>query len=268
VSEQRYSIAAFSHRQELVTGASGRLIVVIDVVDGAARVIAYAAVVDNRTGDPIYVPARRPSGASRQVAPVISAPGAFDTHWTSDVAMDAPGVQATFVDARTGERVDHVFAIGIAENVVGAFERSNTFGLLRLDLPAGALAFARTSTPGDGGTFGQFVPFRAIDSAANTVMPVESSLFFRTNIGVANLGDTSTALRIVVRDSGGATVGSLDVAADPLRLVQVPISAIAGTSTLRNGSASIEHLAGTGPLLFYASVVDNASGDAVHIPAQ
>ncbi|MGZ8831281.1 MAG: proprotein convertase P-domain-containing protein, partial [Thermoanaerobaculia bacterium] len=273
VAENVFAIGAFSHRQELVTAAFGPLIARIDVIDGGARVIAYGAVVDNRTGDPIYVPAARPAAvATSQFAPVISSAGAFDTHWTSDVWLTAPGMQATFVDARTGERLDQtfgsVFATGFFEDIVAAFERPGALGLLRADVPAGALAFARTGTPGDGGTFGQFVPFRPIDTSANTVMPVESSLFFRTNIGVANLGDAPATLRIVVHDSGGATLGSLDVAAGPSRLIQVPISAVIGSLPLRSGSASVERLDGSQPFLLYASVVDNASGDAVHIPAQ
>jgi hypothetical protein len=53
-----------------------------------------------------------------------------------------------------------------------------------------------------------------------------------------------------------------------LRLLQIPIAAIIGAAPLRSGSASVESLEAGTPLLVYASVVDNASGDAVHIPAQ
>jgi hypothetical protein len=99
-------------------------------------------------------------------------------------------------------------------------------------------------------------------------MPIESSPSFRTNIGVANLGGLVARLRIVVHDSGGARVGEREIAVDPLQLLQLPIQAIIGDRQLRSGWAAVELIEVSRGLLMYASVVDNASGDAVHVPAE
>src|SRR6202022_2017331 len=97
-------------------------------------------------------------------------------------------------------------------------------GLLRVNVPAGSMVSSRISTPAAGGTYGQFVPFRSIDDPTLLVngietrrlTPVESSVFFRTNIGVANLGGLVARLRVVVHDSAGQTIGPPPPPARPL----------------------------------------------------
>jgi hypothetical protein len=248
-------------------------------------VIAYGTVVDNRTADPIYIQASRPDNDSLvEAAPAISADGAFGTHWTSDVWISgAATVATTFVDGRTAERSDRSFdgaplhgAKRIDDIVSGAFQRPGSSGLLRVELPAGSLISSRISTPGAGGTYGQFVPFRSMTDRTvmlnaierRRLMPVESSPFFRTNIGVANLGDVVARLRLVVHDSAGEVIGSRELAVDPMQLMQVPMQTIVGDRMLRSGWVSFELIEANRGLLLYASVVDNASGDAVHIPAE
>jgi hypothetical protein len=272
LGESTYAIAPFSHRQDAVTVTSDRMFARIDIIAGAARVIAYGAVVDNRTGDPIYVPAARPPAvATTQFAPVISAPGAFDTHWTSDVWVTAISFGPTFINAATGEQrriaIDPAGpnSIVILNDVAGFLGGPGTFGLFRADVPPNALPFARTSTPGQGGSFGQFVPFRQATASAGTVMPIESSYSFRTNIGIANLSDVTSSFRVILHDASGATIATRDLLLQPLRLAQFPVQDLIGSVPLRSGSAAIQSAV---PVLLYASVVDNASGDAVHIPAQ
>ncbi|MGZ7033240.1 MAG: proprotein convertase P-domain-containing protein, partial [Thermoanaerobaculia bacterium] len=229
IEQNDYAIAAFSHRQELIRPAADSIVAEIEVISGDARVIAYGTVVDNRTADPIYVPASRPdSDALVEVAPVISADGAFGTHWTSDVWISgASTVATTFIDGRTAERLDHSFdgapvhgAKRIDDIVSSSFQRPGSSGLLRVSVPAGSLIVSRISTPGGGGTYGQFVPFRSISDPTvllngierRRLMPVESSPFFRTNIGVANLGGLVARLRLVVHDSAGQVIGSREIA--------------------------------------------------------
>ena len=284
VSDSSYVLLPFSHLQNLIPVVSSAVVVQVDVIEGTGRVIAYGTVVDNRTADPIYVPAARPSpDLTTAVAPVISAAGAFGTHWTSDVWVTAPTIGNLFVNATTGERrtiaIDPAGPNAILRftDIVGnLFGSPGAFGLLRVDLPRGALAFERIATPGDGGTFGQFVPFVSItdptvllnDFSRRTVMPVERSLAFRTNLGVANLGGLIARVRVVVHDSSGNVIGSRELAIVPLQVMQTPVEAIIGTQTLRSGWANVEVLEASRGLLFYGSVVDNSSGDAVHIPAQ
>ena len=284
LQEDLHAIAPFSHRQDLVRG-SDSMTAEIDVVDGNARVIAYGAVVDNRTADPIYVPAARPSTDPQiEVGPVISASGAFGTHWTSDLWLTGTSVMAiAFADARTGERLDRSFDAAaphgsrrVEDVVSAAFHRPGSFGLLRVNVPAGSLVSSRISTPAAGGAFGQFVPFRSIDDptvlvngiTTRRLMPIESSPSFRTNLGVANLGGLIARLRLVVHDSSGTSIGSLEIAVDPLQLIQIPIQRVIGDRPLRSGWANVELIEVSRGLLLYASVVDNASGDAVHIPAE
>ena len=156
------------------------------------------------------------------------------------------------------------FATLFLNDVVTAFGRDPGFGLFVMDARREP-AFERTWTPGAGGSFGQFVPFQPMTTTASTLMPIESSAAFRTNIGLANLAAPAGQFRVKIHDASGAVIGTTEFALEALQLVQIPIQQIVGSRVLRGGWAEV---AGSGPLLFYASVVDNASGDAVHIPAQ
>ncbi|MEO8036444.1 MAG: hypothetical protein ABI837_18550, partial [Acidobacteriota bacterium] len=288
LSSAQYPVAPFSHAQFPAAG-SGLLLAEFRVVSGSARILAYGSVVDNASGDAIYVPAQtRPADGGSDVAPVISAPGALGTRWISDVWITGVGdrssasMNALFVDARTGERVQAVIpgpglhrSVRYSDVVRDLFHRSDTFGLVRIDLPGDVILTSRIFTGTSGPSYGQFVPFRDVDDPrvfvpgveTRTLLHVENNAQFRTNIGVANLGGLVAKLRIHVFDGGGHELGSYEVSVDPLQLQQVPVSRIT-LGDFSNGRASIELIQASRGVLFYASTVDNASADPIYVPAQ
>jgi subtilisin-like proprotein convertase family protein len=284
LSRTQQVVAPFSHAQ-FPAGQAGLLIVELRVVSGGARILAYGSMIDNTSGDAIYVPGQgRPLDGGSVVAPVISAAGALGTNWQSEVWLTGVGdrssatMSATFVDARTEERVQAVIqgpgfhrSVRFDDIVPGLFARSNTSGLVRIDLPGDVLVTSRIFT----GAFGQFVPFRDVDDprvlvpgvASRSLLHIENTSRFRTNIGVANLGGLQARLRIHLFDDTGRELGSYDVSVEPLGLQQVSVSAIVNTP-FSNGRASIELLQSSRGVLFYASTIDNLSSDPIYIPAQ
>ncbi|MGA7616513.1 MAG: proprotein convertase P-domain-containing protein, partial [Thermoanaerobaculia bacterium] len=93
---QRITIAPWSQLQlPLLGGSSGAMVegarVEAWVSNGTARVVGYGSVVDNRSGDAIFVPGRREGATSSRIPVVVHTDGAEGTHWRSDVRLTNPG---------------------------------------------------------------------------------------------------------------------------------------------------------------------------------
>lgn len=285
LSQQNRSLAPFSFVQFPLPD-TGSLVAELRVIEGAAKILAYGSVIENSSGDAIYVPAApAPPSGGAYVAPAISAAGALATRFQSEVWITNGGangpvqISALFVDAKTGERVDATFSgpaphasVRFSDLLPDLFGRAETFGLVRITLPAAVVATSRIFT----GAYGQYVPYRSVDDprllvpavADRTVLHAENSSRFRSNIGVANLGGLTARLRIHIFDAAGSEAGAYTVTAEPLRLVQVSVRDIVGGAALANGRASIELLESSRGVLFYGSTVDNLSSDPIFVPAQ
>jgi hypothetical protein len=206
--------------------------------------------VDNHSGDAIFISAAR----TRQgLIPAIHAPGANGTLWRTDVWLSNPG--ATAEDVVVNQRSLRVPARGavVIRDVLGSD------GSARLSInTAIVLATSRTYTVGTNGSFGQFVPPGSASSALGTLIGIESSPSFRTNIGA--MSQRPSTVRFIAYDAGGREVWRSDVAVNGLAQFPLPVP-------LRDGRVSAEVLDG-GPVVPYASVVDNVSGDPIFITAQ
>jgi hypothetical protein len=277
VSTQDFPVTPFDQRQFPATGAA-QMTAELRVISGDARILAFGSVVDNHSGDPIYVAAKPPiQGAF--VAPVISQPG-VNTFWRSDIFLTAPddsggSFDLTYVDAVTGERlVKHGSvtahqAIRLDDVIGNSFGRSG-FGTLRADLTGSIIATSRTFTTSSNGTFGQFIPLTSIADADGTpreLIQIEHSTSFRTNLGAINTSDTTQILRFTLYDAAGHSLGSVDRMLDPLRLTQFPVDSITA-SPFVNGRVEVQIISGGSKALVWASVVDNITGDPIFIPAQ
>ena len=246
---QDVPVAAFEHRQMPAPGA-GDLVADFSVVSGNARILPYGSMVDNKSGDAIYVPARVPPATARtEYAPAISAAGALGTHWSTEVVVTQT-FTAHFLGA-TASGASRRFPNILTE----LFARDNVLGLLALDLPAGAIATARISTPSDGGSYGQFVPFTSSVHGGDLIQ-IEVSDDFRTNLGAANTGIAPVVARFTAFDAAGGELGTTERVLQPFELVQFPL-------TVSAARVRVE-----GDVLAYASTVDNRSGDAIFVPAQ
>lgn len=245
-----HAVEPFSHQQiPLLTRGD---FVLLMSASGGARILGYASVVDNHSGDPIYVPGVPPPSRGRNAyAPAISAPGANGTSWTTDVRTTSPD---TILRFQTTERaVDST----IIPDVLGTFFNvHNTSGVVVAGLPAGAVASTRTWT----GNYGQFIPFRDIDEAAmiSHILHVEVSPKFRTNIGVIAPNGASVTIKLF--DAGGIQLARYDTAMAPLQFVQLPLP-----NVVINGHVEVD---ATEPVFAYGSLVDNRTGDPTYIAGQ
>jgi len=276
VSQQELAILPFGQVQFPATGAT-LMTAQLRVISGDARIVAYSSVIDNGTGDPIYVPAATPRTGTF-AAPVINQPG-VNTSWHSDIFVSSFGdstesFQLTYTDAVTGERIIKQSGVGAHEvlalaDVLASFFGRTGLGSVVAELPADLTATSRTFTAARNGTYGQFIPFSPVEllGGPRELLHIERSSAFRTNLGAINTGDIDEVVRFTLYDAAGRAVGSLDRTVGPLRVVQFSLDAITNAPII-DGRVEVEVVNGNGHALAWASVVDNTTGDPIFVPAE
>jgi subtilisin-like proprotein convertase family protein len=274
LSQQDLPVLPFGQTQLPATGAASLMTAELRVVSGDARIVAYSSVIDNGSGDPIYVPAAAPR-AGTFAAPVISQPG-VNTSWHSDLFISSFGdqtesFQLTYTDAVTGERIIKQSGVGAHEvlafaDVVASFFGRAGLGTVVADLPADLLATSRTFTADRNGTYGQFIPLSPVEQfgGPRELLHIETSSAFRTNLGAINTGDADEVIRFTLFDAAGAALESADRTVGPLRMVQFSVDPF----PIFDARVEVEVIAGSGNALAWASVIDNATGDPIFVPAQ
>lgn len=274
VSQQDLPVLPFGQTQFPATGAA-LMTAELRIVSGDARIAAYSSVIDNGSGDPIYVPAAAPR-AGTFAAPVINQPG-VNTSWHSDIIISSlsgstEGFQLTYTDAVTGERIVKQSGVGAHEvlelaDVVAAYFGRTGLGTVVAELPANVAATSRTFTAANNGTYGQFIPLTPVEqpTGARELLHIERSSAFRTNLGAINTGNTDSVIRFTLFDAAGHLIGSTDRTAAPLRVIQFPLDAITAAPIV-DGRVEVEVVAGNA--IAWASVVDNATGDPIFVPSQ
>ena len=293
-------LAPFSHVQlPPLGGASGTpsasFRAEVSVLAGTMRVIAYGSVVDNVSGDAIFVPGSYFPGSPVTPPPnpfivpaVIRSPGANGTHWRSDVrvlnrsTLTPQRVSITFfpADGSAKQTVSvEIPANGTAsiDDVLGtAFSRDDGKGWLEIDsldatdTAASLVVTSRTWTQGAEGTFGQFIPGtprnRAIPVAGtvSNLIHIDSNATFRCNVGLTEVGGVGEIVRVRLLDAAGIERFATNVPVPPRGNVQFNLAA-AGAPEIANGRLVFEVIEGAGAVLPYASVVDNRTGDPIYI---
>jgi subtilisin-like proprotein convertase family protein len=277
ISQNDIPFVPFDQVQFPATGGS-LMTAEMRVVSGDGRIVAYGSVIDNHSGDPIYIATAVPQ-SGEVVAPVISQPG-VNSFWRSDVFISAPGDSGgtfalTYVNAVTGEQITKHGSVAARQavrldDVAGNyFGRPNTLGTLRADLTGNLVATSRTFTTSSSGTFGQFIPLLAGvgNGVPRELLHVERSSAFRTNLGAINTGDGDEVVRFTLYDAGGHTLGSTDQTVGPLRVIQFPLDLITSGAVV-DGRVEAQVISGTGGGVAWASVIDNVTGDPIFVPAQ
>ena len=283
------TIGRFSHVQTtLLAGSSSRIEDVmradVRVINGDARIIAYGSVVDNASGDPIYVPAvKQPSFRVMEVPAVLHADGANGTQWRSDLWLTNPSsssqsVTIIFFSANgssvtsSPQVVPAASTLLISDAVRALFALESAVGHLRITT-TNMIVTSRTWTPGPRGSYGQFIAGRAVEEGAGfdgspvQSIQIEQSDRFRTNIGFTEAAGNPITVRVRLFDAGGTL--ALESTHTLLANGQFQSSLPGlGLSQLFNGRATWEVIAGSGRLFAYASVIDNASSDPIYVPAR
>ncbi|HVS32447.1 MAG TPA: proprotein convertase P-domain-containing protein [Thermoanaerobaculia bacterium] len=265
LSSTDYTIEPFGHVQVPAAGAE-TLVAELDVVEGPARLIAYASVIDNMSGDPMFLLATR-AGPGPGIAPAISARGAAGTEWRSELWVTSGDSSLPFAPfqvrydgaaAELRERSPRTVLERSPDAVADLFGRPGTRGAMSHD-ETRMFFTQRVYTTGPRGSFGQSVPFASPSSESRELLHIESSDDFRTNIGAVT--DTESEVRFVVFDSAGRELSRSDHTLAAGGLVQFTVP-----GPVRNGRVRVDVLAGR--VYPYASIVDNRSGDPAFVPGQ
>jgi len=275
VSQQDLPALPFGQTQFPAAGAA-LMTAELRVVSGDARIVAFSSVIDNRSGDPIYVPGAAPHPGTFS-APVISQPG-VNTFWRSDIFLSALGDNGgsyvlTYTDSVTAERAVKPGTVAahtvlLLDDVVPAFFGRTGFGSLRAELDGNLVATSRTATSSPGGTYGQFVPLRLDDSGGpRELLHIERSSAFRTNLGALNTSGIAEVIRFTLYDAAGNAIGSSDRTVGAFGVVQFSIDAITN-APIADGRVEVEVVTSNGHALAWASIIDNATGDPIFVPAQ
>jgi photosystem II stability/assembly factor-like uncharacterized protein len=257
---------------------------------GSERFLAYASVVDNRTGDPVFLPAQRNPAAGSLIIPAAAhVEGAAGTDWRTDLELYNPGTtQCEFAiellarDQNNAAPASMSFHLGPGlaaryPDVLATVFSFTGAAALRVR-PSNCLlqASSRTFNNTPGGTYGQLVPGRPSVAAVPTGVPVRliglsesgsSGSGFRTNIGFVNTTSSTMRLTIDLYDASGVLLGTVPSHLTTLRpseFRQVDrVFRSVTSSAIANGYAVLSTNTPDGAFFAFASVVDNRTGDPV-----
>lgn len=263
-----------------------------------SRLLAYASVVDNLSGDPVFVlPAPRvESGRSAWLAGAGHGLGLAGSDWRTDVELANPGANdATcrvdiFPWASTeAPELSLIYEVPAGQSVriedIVALVGRQTGASLRLTASAGAvMASGRTYTVTAGGTYGQYLPLLTELDAITEREPqrlimlrqsATNGVGFRTNLGLVNIIADSCDVQIEVHDASGAVLGTLNRTLGPLESVQLTevlgLVAAEGSGATGGGIddayAIVSVATAGGRVLAYASLIDDRTNDPVLIVA-
>jgi subtilisin-like proprotein convertase family protein len=292
-------IGAWSHVQVPLLGGAGGTVsenfrAEVSVVGGNARVIAYGSVVDNGSGDAIFVPGWTfdwqvlPYNVPFVVPAVIRAPGVNGTSWRSDLrvmnrsTLAGQRVALTFIPASgTGARTVEITipagGTAVLDDVLrtlfsiddgrGSIEITTVGGS---DTRSGLAVTSRTWTQGTTGSFGQFIPAGSaleaisVNDPQSSLVHVDSNSRFRCNVGLTEIDGVATTVRVRLVDAAGTEKFSTAMPVPPRGNVQFNLAA-AGAPAISNARLTFEVIEGEGRILPYASVIDNATGDPIFV---
>ena len=294
LGEQSFVVPAFSFHQanDILSGAGSvadaRAIVLSG--DPSLRFHTYASVVDNHSGDPIYVAPAAASKESVIVAAAAHAPGVNNTLWRTDLEVCSVGsgesvyrIELLAADSDNSNPPLEQFTLEAGRcmrygDVVGRFG-VNGSGALRVTAEAGEIMVSsRTYNDLGDKTYGQYIPGvpaataglheQSVRLVQLAYSPSQSS-GFRTNVGTVNLGSSEISVTVDLYAGNGTILGTRTITLPPYAYHQENnIFSHVTSSSLEDGFAVLSSSDEGARFLAYASVVDNRSGDPVFIPAR
>jgi zinc metalloprotease ZmpB len=273
------TIPPFSHLQfplSSITAADSIAVASVEIrnLSGGATA-AYASIVDNRSGDSVFVQGEKvPSQLQRLRVPVVArTAGAAGTDWKSDLWLhnptDAPqSVTVRFHQPQRGPVEKTVLlpprSSSLHEDVVGSLFEATTSGWIEID-PSRIIASSRTWTDHASGSFGQsipaFPPDALVRAGGRRIVPLaEMNSEFRTNVGATEVRGETILLQIRVDDEAGRPRCSITHHLPPLGNFQTSI-AQRGCEGIEGGRIVFSIGSGAGEVIPYASIVDQVTGD-------
>lgn len=262
----------------------------LSVISGTGKISAYASVVDNGSTDASLVPAVDPNGVSSNhyVIPGVAHTDTVAANWRSDVRIFNPAGNAVpltvgFVPQNTSDEKTVSLSVGPGEIVALDDVVSKTFGEstagalhVQTDQAAPLVVTGRTyRNGGTGGTLGQFInavtPNDVVGAGGRilNMVGVEESQSMHTNLGIYETSGNSATAEVTITTADGRASARFQLNMQPNEFRQLSsVMSQIGMSDEYNASIAVRVTSGTGRIGAYSSVIENASGDPLFVPAQ
>ena len=264
-----------------------------DVTNGTATVrtlnegtsvIAYASVVDNRSGEPTLIASVAPADEPLIIVTAAHNAGLQGSLWRSDLELFNPDPEAatfavelltsgaTLPPPAAAVTLEGSSSASVPDVVATLFGLEGA-GALRITPGIGhAAAYSTTYNAGTAGRLGQGVA-AALQSDA-TVYGQEVRLLqlsgspdrstgYRTNVGFVNVSGLPITLEVELFRSPSTSVGTLTTTLAPLEWRQITDVFRLVSAEVGDGFAVVRTTTPGGRFISYASVIDNASGDPI-----
>jgi len=275
---------------------------VLSTTTSGGRFFAYASVVDNRTGDPVYItPVRRDAGGGNGKDDAIPlevyyipasahVAGAAGTNWRTELELHNPGKGEGQYEVSLLKRDQHnrkaetkTFTVAAGHSLRLEDVLYTQFGFsgaaaLRITPRKGDVIVAsRTYNLTPAGTYGQFIA----GVSERTALVKDERAFqiqlahypgggsgFRTNIGMVNCTRYSFPVDVELFNASGNSYGTETVSLRPYEFIQADqiFEKVTG-HTVTDGYAVLRSSSNRARYLAYASIIDNRTGDPVFAPA-
>jgi formylglycine-generating enzyme required for sulfatase activity len=263
----------------------------LSTAENQGAYLAYASVVDNTSGDPIFVAPVRASSEPQLIPAAAHLPGAQGTSWRTDVELHNPGDEQVEVvlelleeDSDNSDPEESSYqlparaSMRLTDVLLSELEFEGS-GALRVTVSGGAVAVtSRTYNDLGDRSYGQYIPALPLTEAitdaeqarvTHLAHSVETGQGFRTNIGCVNSSPLLIDVEVELRDHRGQLVDTLTVELPPYAFHQLnDVFQDLAPGDVDSGYALVRTTTIGGSLFAYASVVDNRSGDPVYVPAR
>jgi PKD repeat protein len=254
-------------------------------IAGSRAPFAYAAVVDNYSGDPTFYPAAVPARALYLPA-VARITGYDDAFFSSEVSIANAGsetawVQVSFLehDRDNSQARSVVFTVAPHEtlqvdDVLGSlFHVSETYGALAVESSdfAKLVVSARifTASANGAGTVGQQVDAIPDEGffSRGSILGLRQDSAFRSNVGLFNPEPFWTTVTLTLRRADGSPIGEARIAVPPLGYVQRNLAVLFPGAEMRDSESLTLSIQSSDVDVFaFAAVIDNVSQDPTFSP--
>ncbi|HEX9287470.1 MAG TPA: S8 family serine peptidase [Thermoanaerobaculia bacterium] len=280
-------------------GATANFRVDFTVTSLTGRIVPFAILIDDATGDGLFEPAGSPAASSSDVIVTQAsfAQGNNDTFFKTNLHMTNVGASPVTLTVSLIPRIitgtpsaPRVYSLAPGQTIEKANVLNTEFGLqdpsaagLRIHPggPAQLVVSTRTFVEKFGGTFGFFIPGLSTSSsgviglgtgrvAAIQLDQSSAATGSRSNFGIAEIGGADVLVRVTAKSGEtGAALGSKSYFVSANTSFQTSVTDILGSGAFAtNVYLQFELEGGAGRILAYGVAVDNTSGDAIYVPAQ
>lgn len=268
--------------------ADGRI--EVKVTGGEGRVTAYAAVIDNRTKDQLFVPAATLGqfNSRRYVMPGIADLDSGSARWRSDMRIFNSGStpqgatltlhpQNNSGTPLTAAVTVEPGEVKVLDNIVrNLFGTSSMGGAVHVDTPteSSLVVTARTYNQTANGTLGLFIPAvtpqQAIGGGEKSLnlVQAEDSVRYRTNVGIAEVTGNPVTVEMMIHLPDSKVTPRIEIPLSGNEFRQIGVLRELGIGNVYNARVSMRVISGEGRITAYGSVIDMRTNDSTYVPAQ